>query len=54
MTFLGFFRHVIALLKSPYVPQAFFFGKMAFLAFLIHVIDLLRSSYLPQALFGKK
>ena len=27
MTFLGFLRHVIALLRSLYVPQAFFFGK---------------------------
>ena len=27
MTILGFLGHVIALLRSPYVPQAFFFGK---------------------------
>ena len=27
MTFLGFLRHVIALLRSSYVPQALFSGK---------------------------
>ena len=27
MTFLGFWRHVIALLRSSYVPQAFLFGN---------------------------
>ena len=27
MTFLGFWGHVMALLRSSYVPQAFFSGK---------------------------
>ena len=31
MTFLGFLGHVITLLRSSYVPQALFFGKICFL-----------------------
>ena len=51
MSFLGFLRHVIALLRSSYVPQAFFSGKNGVPEFLRHVIALLRSFYVPQALF---
>ena len=55
MTFLGFFGHVIALLRSSYVPQALLFSsKMTFLGLLGHVMALLKSSYVPQALFFRQ
>ena len=55
VTFLGFFGHVIALLRSSYVPQALFLSaKMTFLGFLGHVIALVRSAYVPQAFFFAK
>ena len=55
MTFLGFFGHVIALLRYSYVPQApFARQKKMFVDFLEHVITLLRPSYVPQALFFRQ